>query len=91
MENNIVCSFHGLTPGQEQKIHIHEGSDKVYYVVEGCGHFTIGAEVREVGEKNVVYIPAGVEHGVRNNSATNLGLLVFMAPHPNYVRHEVPN
>jgi oxalate decarboxylase/phosphoglucose isomerase-like protein (cupin superfamily) len=45
----------------------------------------VGPEVREVGEKMVVYVPAGLEHSVRNDSRANLTLLVFMAPHPNYV------
>jgi len=81
----MFCDVYGLSPGQEQKPHAHDGSDKVYYVVEGCGLFKVGAEVREVGEKNAVYAPAGVEHSVKNDSPANLTLLVFMMPHPNYV------
>lgn len=82
----MFCDVHCLGPGQEQKPHVHEDSDKVYFVLEGCGSFRIGGEEREVGEKNVVHVPPGVEHGVRNTSPANLVLLVFMAPHPNYVR-----
>jgi mannose-6-phosphate isomerase-like protein (cupin superfamily) len=81
----LFCDVYGVSPGQEQKPHVHEHGDKVYTVVEGCGLFRIAGEVREVGEKNVVYVPAGVEHSVRNDSGGNLTLLVFMAPHPNYV------
>ena len=53
-------------------------------VVEGCGNFNIGGELREVGQKNVVYVPAGVEHSVKNDSGDNLTLLVMMTPNPNY-------
>ena len=35
-----------LLPGQSQKVHAHEGSDKVYYVLEGTGRFTVGGEGR---------------------------------------------
>ncbi len=81
----MFCDVYGVSPGQEQKPHVHEDSDKLYYVVEGCGLFSVGGEVREVGEKNVVYVPAGVEHSLKNDGGANLTLLVFMAPHPNYV------
>ena len=81
----MFCDVYAVSPGQEQKPHTHEGCDKIYYVIEGCGLFKIGAEVREVGEKNVVYAPSGVEHSVKNDSGANLTLLVMMTPHPNYV------
>ena len=29
-----------LLPGQAQKVHAHEGSDKIYYVLRGTGRFT---------------------------------------------------
>ena len=81
----MFCDVYAVSAGQEQKAHTHEGCDKLYYVIEGCGLFKIGAEVREVGEKNVVYVPSGVEHAVKNDSGANLTLLVMMTPHPNYV------
>ena len=81
----MFCDVYAVSAGQEQKAHTHEGCDKLYYVIEGCGLFKIGAEVREVGEKNVVYVPSGVEHAVKNDSGANLPLLVMMTPHPNYV------
>ena len=81
----MFCDVYGVAAGQEQKPHAHEDCDKVYYVVEGCGLFNVGGELREVGEKNVVYAPAGLEHSVKNDGGANLTLLVFMMPHPNYV------
>jgi quercetin dioxygenase-like cupin family protein len=75
---DLVC----LAPGQEQKPHAHASCDKVYVVLEGCGVFTVGGEVREVGEKNVVAAPAGVEHGVKNDTAGSLVLLALLAPPP---------
>ena len=52
-------------------------------------HHLIGGEVREVGGKNVVYVPSGVEHSVKNDSGANLSLLVMMTPHPNYVTRKL--
>ena len=71
-----------LLPGQAQKVHAHEGSDKIYFVVEGTGAFTIGNEEEGLGAGNAVMARAGVPHGVRNDSDENLVLLVTMAPRP---------
>ena len=71
-----------LEPGQSQKIHAHDGQDKIYVVLEGRGRFALdGADqVLEVGEALVA--AAGSQHGVVNDSGKRLLLLVFMAPPP---------
>ena len=71
-----------LLPGQSQKVHAHEGSDKVYFVVRGAGRFTVGDEEADLTEGNAVIARAGVPHGVRNDSGDELVLLVTMAPRP---------
>ena len=71
-----------LLPGQSQKVHAHEGSDKVYYVLEGTGRFTVGDEEQDLTQGHAVIARAGESHGVRNESGENLVLLVTMAPRP---------
>ncbi len=71
-----------LLPGQAQKVHAHEGSDKIYYVLEGTGRFTLGEDEEDFGEGHAVIARAGVPHGVRNETDENLVLLVTMAPRP---------
>lgn len=71
-----------LMPGQSQKVHTHDGSDKVYYVVEGTARFTVSGEERDLGPGNAVIARAGEQHGVRNDTADNVMLLVTMAPRP---------
>ena len=71
-----------LLPGQSQKVHAHEGSDKVYYVFSGTGRFTVGAEEEDLGEGQAVIARAGAPHGVRNETQEDLVLLVTMAPRP---------
>ena len=71
-----------LLPNQVQKIHAHEGSDKIYYVLSGTGRFTIGGEEEDLGAGHAVIARAGVPHGVRNEARENLVLLVTMAPKP---------
>lgn len=71
-----------LLPGQAQKVHAHEGSDKVYYVLEGSGRFTVGEEEQDLTRGQAVIARSGEPHGVRNASNENLVLLVTMAPPP---------
>jgi mannose-6-phosphate isomerase-like protein (cupin superfamily) len=81
----MFCDVYGLEPGQEQRVHAHQGADKIYVVMEGSGTFRIGAEERPLGPETIVLAPSGVEHGVRNTGDQRLALLVFMAPNPNVV------
>jgi mannose-6-phosphate isomerase-like protein (cupin superfamily) len=71
-----------LLPGQSQKVHAHEGSDKIYFVLRGKGRFTIGGEEGDLGEGHAVIARAGDTHGVRNETQEELVLLVTMAPRP---------
>lgn len=78
----VMAGLNCLEPSQEQAVHSHADQDKFYFVVEGRGTFTVGGEVREVGEGTLVAAPAGVPHGVTNPGAGRLVLLVAIAPPP---------
>lgn len=79
---HLFYDVYCLLPGQNQKVHSHEGSAKVYYVIEGSGTFTVGAEEQALGPGNAVMAHAGEPHGVSNATGENLVLLVTMAPRP---------
>jgi quercetin dioxygenase-like cupin family protein len=79
---HLLLGLNGLEPGAEQAVHTHAGQDKFYHVLEGRGLFTVGDRVREAGPGEVVWAPAGVGHGVRNDRAERLVLLVGIAPAP---------
>jgi len=78
----FFCDLYGLEPGQSQKPHAHDGSDKVYVVVEGAARVRIGTEDAVVGEGAVAHVPAGAVHSIENTGAGRATLLVFMAPKP---------
>lgn len=80
--DNFFCDIYCLEPGQFQKVHSHEGSDKVYFVLEGKGKVTVGSEENELSENEITMAPSGEDHGVVNDSDAKLVLLVFMAPKP---------
>ena len=80
--SNLFYDAYCLLPGQSQKVHSHDGSDKIYFVVRGAGRFTVGEEEADLTEGNAVIARAGVPHGVRKDSGDELVLLVTMAPRP---------
>ena len=80
--DHMMVGLNCLEPGQTQKIHAHDGAEKFYFVLEGSGKFTVGGEEQEAAAGSLVSAPAGVPHGVTNNRAVRLSLLVVIAPPP---------
>jgi quercetin dioxygenase-like cupin family protein len=76
------CDLYCLKPGQDQRIHTHEASDKIYFVMRGKGIFHIDGEERELAAGELVIARPGQAHGVRNAFGEDLVLLVFMTPKP---------
>ena len=76
------CDLYCLRPGQDQRVHTHEESDKIYVVVRGSGSFHIGGEERELKSGQAVVARPGEAHGVRNAGEQDLVLLVFITPKP---------
>jgi mannose-6-phosphate isomerase-like protein (cupin superfamily) len=79
---HLFYDLYCLLPGQVQKVHAHDGSDKVYYVLRGTGRFTVGEEEEDLGIGHAVIARAEEQHGVRNEGGEELVLLVTMAPRP---------
>jgi mannose-6-phosphate isomerase-like protein (cupin superfamily) len=78
----LFCDLYCLEPGQAQTPHTHEGSDKIYFVVQGKALFRIGPEEKVLGEQEIVIAPSGERHGVSNPGPDRLVLLVVVAPKP---------
>ena len=80
--DRILVGLNSFEPGQEHKLHAHQGLDKVYHVLTGTGLFLL--EENEIPmEPGVMLIaPSGVSHGVRNNGDERLVVLAVLAPGP---------
>lgn len=78
----ILLGLNTFRSGQRQSVHAHPDQDKFYLVLSGRAQFTLDGEPREAGEEVLVWVPAGVEHGVENRDDDPLVLLVGMAPAP---------
>jgi quercetin dioxygenase-like cupin family protein len=80
--SSYFCDLYCLAPGQQQRIHSHAESDKIYYVIEGTVRAHIGGAEQELSVGEAVVARPGQDHGVRNESNENVVLLVFMTPRP---------
>jgi quercetin dioxygenase-like cupin family protein len=82
--DHFFCDTYCFEAGQSQSAHTHAHEDKVYYVLEGRGVFTVGDEERELGAGEIALAPAGQNHGVANCSQQRLVTLVFVTPKPHH-------
>jgi quercetin dioxygenase-like cupin family protein len=71
-----------LKPGQEQRVHVHPESDKIYVVLRGTGTFHIGGQEQDLRPGQAVIARPNQMHGVKNLSSEDMVLLVFMTPRP---------
>ena len=47
---------------QDAKLHYHEKTDEIYYVIDGRGTMVLDDETIELRQGVVVYVPRGVRH-----------------------------
>ena len=79
---HVLVGLNAFEPGQEHRLHTHEGMDKVYHVLEGRGLFVLEDRELEMEAGMMLVAPEGVPHGIRNTSDDRLLVLAIMAPAP---------
>jgi mannose-6-phosphate isomerase-like protein (cupin superfamily) len=77
---HLMIGLNCLEPNQIQSVHTHTGADKVYFVLEGRGQFTIDDHVAEASTGMMILARSGVPHGVANTGTERLSLLIAMSP-----------
>ena len=80
--DQMMVGLNAFEPGQEHAAHAHEGADKMYLVLSVTGTFSLADESFRMDAGELLVAPAGVRHGVVNDSGERLLLLVAMAPAP---------
>ena len=63
---NLVLSSTLLRPGKETRGHSHKGQEEVYFFQYGYGEMILGDETFNVAGGEVVLIPDGMFHKVKN-------------------------
>jgi len=78
----MLVGLNAFEPGQAHALHAHAGMDKLYYVIEGQGHFLLDDSELPMRAGDVLVAPDGVPHGVRNSSSERLLIMAILAPAP---------
>ncbi|MCK8824206.1 cupin domain-containing protein [Fuchsiella alkaliacetigena] len=68
-----------LEPGTEIGEHTHEGSEEIYFMVEGTGEMTVDGEVVEMKEGDAVLAKNNATHSFVVTSETPVKLFVVEA------------
>jgi quercetin dioxygenase-like cupin family protein len=71
-----------VAPGQSQRPHTHADQDKIYYVLEGAGRFSLAGKEARVLKGEALVAAAGVEHGLFNDGNEPMLILVVVSPPP---------
>jgi oxalate decarboxylase/phosphoglucose isomerase-like protein (cupin superfamily) len=80
--DRIMVGINAFEPGQEHKLHTHQGMDKVYQVLEGNGLFLLEGSELPMEAGTLLVAPEGVSHGIRNTGNGRLVVLAILAPAP---------
>jgi quercetin dioxygenase-like cupin family protein len=78
--DRTLTDLYCLDPGQEQLLHVHEGSDKVLVVLAGRVLVRVDDDSQEAGHYEAVLAPAGSKHALKNLGPDPAVLLVFVGP-----------
>jgi mannose-6-phosphate isomerase-like protein (cupin superfamily) len=81
MHMGLLC----LEPGQSQDGHVHDASDKVYFVVDGVASVTVGKETKELGPGAFAVARAGEHHALANGGRDRLTVVTLSSP-PGHAR-----
>ena len=76
---HLTTTLVQIEPGGEQRIHSHP-PEQVYFVLEGAGLMTVGAETQVVGPGDCIFVPADAQHGIRNQGREVLRYFSAAAP-----------
>jgi mannose-6-phosphate isomerase-like protein (cupin superfamily) len=74
--DNFLVGGSYCLPGEEHETHVHPDHDEIIVFQNGIGVQTVGNEVYEVRDNDLVYMPAGVPHSIRNTSNQPLKMII---------------
>ena len=73
---NLAITWVEGEPGSEQPMHAHPENEQAYVIVKGRGLMRVGSEAEEVEAGNMVLVPPGADHSIKNLGD---GALVFIS------------
>lgn len=77
---HLVVTWVEGAPGSEQPVHGHPESEQAYVIVRGSGIMRVGDELQVVGPGDLVLVPPGSGHSIRNTGSEPLVFVSAAAP-----------
>src|SRR5207248_764248 len=77
---NLTVTWVDVPPGAEQRRHSHPDSEQVYVIVRGSGRIRVAGDTEHVGEGDLVFIPPGAEHDIKNDGSDPLVYVSAASP-----------
>lgn len=86
---NLQLTAMSLKVGEEIGVETHGSTDQCLFVAEGQGETVIEGATSKFSEGDVVCVPAGTKHNIRNTSKDSLKLYTIYGPpqHPKGAVH----
>lgn len=78
----LLVGLNCFEPGQEHALHAHAGMDKLYVVVSGAGELLLEGRSVPMSTGQLLVVPEGIPHGIRNSGDERLIVLAVLAPGP---------
>jgi len=72
--------------GGKTAIHLHEQGDELFYVISGSGTVRVGQVESTIGRGDVIFVPVGAAHQLRNDYTEGPLVVVFFMESPELVR-----
>ena len=69
-----------LKKGEDIGEEIHEGVDQMLFIVNGEGEAVINNETFGIDEHDVIFIPSGTKHNIKNSGDDDLKLYTIYSP-----------
>lgn len=69
-----------IPEGEDIGAEVHPATDQIFFIVDGEGKAVVNGKTFEVGENDVVFVPAGARHNLVNQGDEELKLFTVYSP-----------
>jgi mannose-6-phosphate isomerase-like protein (cupin superfamily) len=69
-----------ITPGSATPMHVHDGADETFVVLQGELRFVCGEKTFQAGPGATVFVPRGMAHGFINTGTGDARMLTLFTP-----------
>jgi quercetin dioxygenase-like cupin family protein len=76
---NLTVTWVDVPPGAEQRPHSHD-AEQIYVIVRGSGRVRVAGDSEQVSEGDLVFIPPGADHGIKNEGSEPLVYISAASP-----------